>query len=80
MEQALEALRFRLVARSLPRPVRGVEVQTDEKGLPGLGISVDDIDGAAAQQIGQIAGLSDFRIVIPQILVSLAGGPYLCVK
>ena len=68
MEQAVEALRLRLVARSLPRPMRRVEMQADEKGLSGLGVFVDDIDGAAPQQIGQIAGLTGFRIVFPEIL------------
>ena len=48
--------------------MRGVEMQAEEKRLTGLGIGIDDIDGPASQQIGQIPRLADLRIVIPQIL------------
>ena len=75
MRQALEALRLGLVSRRFPGPVRGVEVQTDEKGHSGFGVGVDHIDRAVAQQIGQIAVLVDLGIVIPEILGFGRGRP-----
>ena len=80
MEQAFEALSLRFVARSLPGPMRGVEVQADEEGLTRLGIGVDDIDCAASKKIGQITGGRTFVSSSHRSSVSLAGGPNLCVK
>jgi hypothetical protein len=68
MKQALEALRLRLVTRRLPRPVRRVEVQTEEKGLPRLCIRIDHVDRAISQQVRQISGVTDLDVVFPQIL------------
>ena len=44
-----EPLRFGFVARRLPRPVRRVEVQAEQKGLLDLRIAVDDLHGAVCR-------------------------------
>jgi hypothetical protein len=43
-------------------------MKADEEGLPGSGVSFDHIDGAGAQQIGQVAGPADFDVALPQII------------
>src|SRR2546430_17249395 len=67
MEQALDPLCLGLVPRSLPRPMRRVEMQADEKRPAGFREPVDDFNGPAAQQVRQISGLLNFRVAIPQV-------------
>jgi hypothetical protein len=43
-------------------------MQADQEGLPGSNIGFDQIHGAGAQQVGQVAGSADFDVVLPQII------------
>lgn len=56
-ESAGHALRFRLVSRCFPRPVRCIEVQAKQEGLSGFCVAVDRGYGPLAQQLRQIARL-----------------------
>src|SRR5581483_2341171 len=62
--QRFDALRFGFVGGSFPGPVRSVEVQAEEVWPLRF---FDDRYGAIAEKIGQVAGLMDFRVAVPQV-------------
>src|SRR3954453_813790 len=51
--------------------MRGVEVEADHEWLGRFGVSVDDLDGARAEHLGEVAVLVDGDIVVPEV-VSIA--------
>jgi hypothetical protein len=72
MEQGFDALRFRLVAGRLPRPMRRVEMKAEQKRLLGFRVVVDNGNSAFTQKVRQITVLLDLYIAVPKIVVLLA--------
>ena len=68
MGKRANALRLCLITRRFPRPMRRVEMETDEEGLPGFCIVINCRYGTVADQVCQISGLVDLHIAIPQIV------------
>src|SRR5581483_7000707 len=68
-----QSLRFCLVTRRFPRPVRRVEMQTEQERPPGLRAPIDYVDGPAAEQVRQVARLMEFYIVVPEIVADPVG-------
>ena len=77
--QSSERLRERFIVRTLPGPVRRVEMQADEEGLAIFHIAVNRLDGLFGEQVCQITVLVDFDIVIPQVVrVGLGAAGFMC--
>ena len=70
---AFQPLRFRLVAGSLPWPVRRIEMEADQKRLAGLRVRIYRVDGAGAELVGEIADLMDLDVLVPQIMLLTRG-------
>ena len=68
-----EPVRLGFIPGRLPRPMRRVEMQAQQKRAAGFRIAIDNVHGAAAQQVGEIAHLMDGHVVVPQIILVLIG-------
>src|SRR5439155_18420821 len=68
MRKSANALRLCFITRRFLWPMRRVEVETDEEGLPGFCIGIDCRNGAVADQVCQISGLVHLELAIPQIV------------
>ena len=64
----VSVLRQRLVVRTLPGPVRRVEMQADEEWFSLFDVAIDRLDGLFGEQIRQVTSLVNFDIVVPEIV------------
>ena len=55
------------IAGRLPRPVRRIEMQTEQKGLAGTRIIADHLYGMIAEKVCGITRLGDWSIIVPEI-------------
>src|SRR5216683_545898 len=68
-----QARGLRFITGSLPRPVWRIEMQAEQERPPGFRIVVNDLHSAAPQQIGEVACLMDWDIIIPEIFLMSSG-------
>src|SRR5262249_47863710 len=66
-----EAIGFCLVAGGLPRPVRSIEVHADEERLGRFCGGLDDLNGAFAEEFGEVAVLMDGGIIVPEVFLAV---------
>src|SRR6185436_21044602 len=60
-----------LVLWPFPRPVRRREVQADEPGPRAFPQSLERLHGLVGQQVGQVSGLLDARVSIPEVRLAV---------
>jgi hypothetical protein len=67
MEEVAQVAAHRLVSGAFPGPVRRGVVDAHVERLASCGVSDDGVDRACRDQVGDVAGLRDGCLVLPQV-------------
>src|SRR5579859_6772129 len=60
--------------------MRSVEMKAYQEGLPRFRVAIHDVNGAATEQIGQVAHLVNLHVVIPQVVAVIRAGVHVVVE